>query len=840
MKRCEVDRSKLAPMMAKYMEIKDNYEDTIIFFRLGDFYEMFFEDAETVSKELSLTLTGRQAGLSERVPMCGVPYHAYQSYVSKLIDKGYKVAICEQLTDPKESKGMVERDIVQVITRGTLLDNLNYANEFNYIASIYAFKDCYAFTYADISTGDIYSIILKDEESLYRELINLSIKEVIVNSEVNREILYNLKNNYNILITITDEVEEYETYDYIYSDVNDLRLITSIKHLLTYITKTKKTNLKYLKKVVLNNENDHLIFDYHTKKNLELTETIRDNSRNNSLLWLMDKTKTAMGSRLLKQNLVSPFTNLDLIERRFNYIDSLRKNFLVKENLTTSLNEIYDLERLIGRISYGNLNARDMYQLLKSLDVLPSIKEELIKINYDKNLETLEELTDLLRRSINPNAPLTLKEGGLILDGFDEELDKLRKIKNNSQDFILLQEEEERRKTGIKNLKIGYNKVFGYYIEVSKGSISQVKPEYGYIRKQTLTTGERYINEALKEKEQIIEGASEKIINLEYELFSNIRLEVNKYTSKIQEVSSIISEIDLLISLATIADKYNLVRPTFNNNHEIKIIEGRHPVVEAVNKVDYVPNDIIMDDCDCLLITGPNMAGKSTYMRQLAIIVIMAQIGSFVPCKSCSIPIFDKIFTRIGASDDLVSGESTFMVEMKEANYALTNATKNSLILFDELGRGTATYDGMSLAYAILEYIHNTIHAKTLFSTHYHELTTLCKNLKRVKNVHVSALEENGNITFLHKVVEGAVSKSYGINVASLAKLPESVIKKAEEVLNTYEAKPRKVLKQEVVQTSFNFEPTPSKVEEKLKAINIMEITPLDALNILNDLKKEL
>ncbi len=840
MKRCEVDRSKLAPMMAKYMEIKDNYEDTIIFFRLGDFYEMFFEDAEIVSKELSLTLTGRQAGLSERVPMCGVPYHAYQSYVLKLIDKGYKVAICEQLTDPKESKGMVERDIVQVITRGTLLDNLNYANEFNYIASIYTFKDCYAFTYADISTGDIYSIILKDEESLYRELINLSIKEVIVNSLVNREILYNLKNNYNILITITDEILEYETYDYIYSDVNDLRLITSIKHLLTYITKTKKTNLKYLKKVVLNNENDHLIFDYHTKKNLELTETIRDNSRNNSLLWLMDKTKTAMGSRLLKQNLLAPFTNLDLIERRFNYIDSLRKNFLVKENLTTSLNEIYDLERLIGRISYGNLNARDMYQLLKSLDVLPSIKEELLKINYDKNLETLDELTDLLRRSINPNAPLTLKEGGLILDGFDEELDKLRKIKNNSQDFILLQEEEERRKTGIKNLKIGYNKVFGYYIEISKGSISQVKPEYGYIRKQTLTTGERYINEALKEKEQIIEGASEKIINLEYELFTNIRLEVNKYTSKIQEISSIISEIDLLISLATIADKYNLVRPSFNNNHEIKIIEGRHPVVEAVNKIDYVPNDIIMDDCDCLLITGPNMAGKSTYMRQLAIIVIMAQIGSFVPCKSCSIPIFDKIFTRIGASDDLVSGESTFMVEMKEANYALCNATKNSLILFDELGRGTATYDGMSLAYAILEYIHNTIHAKTLFSTHYHELTTLSKNLKRVKNVHVSALEENGNITFLHKVVEGAVSKSYGINVASLAKLPESVIKKAEEVLNTYETKPKKKIETNVIQTSFNFDTTRSMIEDKIKAINIMEITPLEALNFLNELKKDL
>ena len=840
MKRCEVDRSKLAPMMAKYMEIKDNYEDTIIFFRLGDFYEMFFEDAEIVSRELSLTLTGRQAGLEERVPMCGVPYHAYQSYVSKLIDKGYKVAICEQLTDPKESKGMVERDIVQVITRGTLLDNLNYANEFNYLASIYSYKDGYAFTYADISTGDIYSIFLIDEESLYRELINLNIKEIIVNSITNRELLYNLKTNYNILVTVTDLIEENSDYDYIYEDVKDIRLVNSIKHLLTYVTKTKKTNLKYLKKVILNKESEHLLFDYHTKKNLELTETIRDNSRNNSLLWLMDKTRTAMGSRLLKQNLVSPFTKKEVIERRYDYIDSLRKNFLIKENLITSLKEIYDLERLIGRISYGNLNARDMYQLLKSLDVLPSIKENLEKINYDKNLETLTELTDLLRKSINPNAPLTLKEGGLILDGFNEELDEIRKIKNNSQDFILLQEEAERKRTGIKNLKIGYNKVFGYYIEVSKGSVPLVKSEYGYIRKQTLTTGERYITESLKEKEQIILGASEKQVNLEYEIFTEIRAEVNKYTSRIQEISSIVSEIDLLISLADIADKYNLIRPTFNDKHEIEIIEGRHPVVEAVNKVDYVPNDIIMKDCDCLLITGPNMAGKSTYMRQLAIIVIMAQIGSFVPCKSCSIPLFDKIFTRIGASDDLVSGESTFMVEMKEANYALCNATKNSLILFDELGRGTATYDGMSLAYAILEYIHNTIHAKTLFSTHYHELTTLCKDLKRVKNVHVSALEENGNITFLHKVVEGAVSKSYGINVASLAKLPDSVIKKAEEVLNTYETKPKKVLKPEVVQTSFNFEATPSKVEEEIKKINIMETTPLDALNILNKLQKEL
>ena len=769
MKRSEVDRSKLAPMMAKYMSIKDNYEDTIIFFRLGDFYEMFFEDAEVASRELSLTLTGRNAGLEERVPMCGVPYHSYQSYVSKLIDKGYKVAICEQLTDPKESKGMVERDVVQVITKGTILDNLNLATDNNYIASIYDFSYSYALTYADISTGEIYAMILNDLDSLYRELINHNIKEVIVNDKIDREVLYNLKTVYNILVTVTNLEKEYPEYKDLYKDVTDSRLLTSIKHLLTYVTETKKSSLKYLKKVNINKEEDHLLYDFHTKKNLEITETIRDNTRNNSLLWFMDKTKTAMGSRLLKQNLLSPFTSIDIIKRRQDYIESFLVNFLVKENISTYLLDIYDLERLIGRISYGNLNARDMVQLLKSLKILPNIKQELESINYDKKLKTLDSLVALLEKSINPDAPLTLKEGNLIKDNYDKRLDELRSIKNNSKDFILKQEEAERKRTGIKNLKIGYNKVFGYYIEVSRGSIPLVKDEFGYIRKQTLSTGERYITESLKEKEQIILGAEEKIVNLEYELFLDIRKKVIEKISDIQEISDIISELDLLISLATIADKYNLVRPTFNETQEIKIIDGRHPVVEAVSKVDYVPNDILMDkNCSCLLITGPNMAGKSTYMRQLAIIVIMAQIGSYVPCKSCDIPIFDKIFTRIGASDDLVSGESTFMVEMKEANYAITNATSKSLILLDELGRGTATFDGMSLAYAILEYIHNEIGAKTLFSTHYHELTDLCKKLKKVKNVHVSAKEEDGTVTFLHKVVEGAVSKSYGIKTRDL------------------------------------------------------------------------
>ena len=844
MKRNEVDRTRLAPMMAKYMEIKDNYNDTLIFFRLGDFYEMFFEDAEIGSRELGLTLTGRNAGLEERVPMCGVPYHSYQGYAKKLVDKGYKVAICEQLTDPKESKGMVERDVVQVITKGTVMDDFTGSMDNNYIASILEFENDYALTIADISTGEISTMILKDNNSIYRELINRGIKEIISGSNMDREILYNLKTIYNILVTITDTIVEYKEYDYIYKDVKDIRLVTSIKHLLTYVTETKKSKLKYLKKVFETKEDDRLLFDFHTKKNLELTETIRDNTKNNSLLWFLDKTKTAMGGRLLKQNLLSPFRNQSIIERRFNYIEIFTTNYIVKEHISSCLNDIYDLERLIGRISYGNLNARDMIQLLKSLKILPKIKEELDSIKYDKELKTLESVVDLLDKSINPDAPLSLKEGNLIKDGYNKELDELRSIKKNSKDFILNQEEEERERTGIKNLKIGYNKVFGYYIEVSRGSVKEVKPEFGYIRKQTLTTGERYITESLKMREQIILGAEEKIISLEYNLFNEIREKVIENISDIQEISDILGELDLLISFTTLNEKYSLVRPKFNDKHEIHIIEGRHPVVEAVNKIDYVPNDILMDKtCDCLLITGPNMAGKSTYMRQLAIIVIMAQIGCFVPCKSCNIPLIDKIFTRIGASDDLVSGESTFMVEMKEANYALQNATSNSLILFDELGRGTATYDGMSLAYAILEYIHDQIHAKTLFSTHYHELTDLAKKLKKVKNVHVEAVEKNGEITFLHKVADGAVSKSYGINVASLAHLPNSVINKAEEILNTYESKSKKNKQSQVVQTAFSFEEKSFMEDEnikKIKELDLINTTPIEALNFLYEIKNNI
>ena len=843
MTREEVDRTKVSPMMAHYLDIKDKYPDTIIFYRLGDFYEMFFEDAITASHELEIALTGRNAGLDERVPMCGVPYHSYISYMQRLIDKGYKVAICEQLEDPKTAKGMVDRDVVEVITKGTILDNMLDEKSNNYLASIYDFGYSYALTYADISTGEVNSLILENSQDLIKEIVNKNIKELICNDKIDREIIYKLKSLYHILVTITDLQNDEVCYKYIYDDIEDIRIITGIKHLLAYVTTTKKVTLSHLKKVNCYSENEFLQFDIHTKRNLELTETIRDNSRTYSLLWLLDKTKTAMGSRYLKRNIENPLCNKDKIERRYNMVSMFLTEFIYKEELSKLLNEVYDLERLCGRISYGNINARDMLWLHKSLRVLPEIKSILNNIHYDRDIKNLSTLCELLEKSINPDAPITLHDGGLIKDGYNSELDELKNIRKNSKDYLVGIESNERERTGIKNLKIGYNKVFGYYIEISKGNIKDVKEEWGYIRKQTLTTGERYITPELKEKEQIILGAEEKIINLEYKLFMDIKEEAKKYISDLQEVSLVLAEVDMLISFANVAEENNYTRPCLTSENIVNIIDSRHPVVEKVNKNDYVPNDIIMDkNTNILLITGPNMAGKSTYMRQFAIIAIMAQIGSFVPCKSCTIPIFDKIFTRIGASDDLVGGESTFMVEMKEANLAITNATSNSLILFDELGRGTATYDGMSLAEAILEYIHNHIQCKTLFSTHYHELTSMTKSLKKIKNIHVSASEEDGNITFLHKVKDGAIDKSYGINVAMLANLPKEVIERASEILAVYESK--KINKNDnILQTSFDFEEVKKDneniIEEELKKIDPLNLTPMEALNKLYELTRK-
>ena len=846
MKRSEVDISKLSPMMKQYLDIKNKYEDTIIFFRLGDFYEMFFEDAILASHVLELTLTGKNCGLDERVPMCGIPFHSYKTYLDKLIEKGYKVAIVEQLTDPKESKGMVERDVVQVVTKGTRIDDSLDSNNYNYIGNIYDFEYSYGVSLIDISTGYTYGIILDHNNKDVIDLVlNYNLGEVIVNSKIDRTLVDELRTNYNILVSIRDDIYDLHDYDYLTRDIEDIRIKTSIYHLLSYLLETKKGDLTHLQKTEIINPKGILWFDVHTKKNLELTETIRNHDRMYSLLWLLDKTKTAPGSRLLKSNIENPLTDKKELNRRYDIIEKFLTEFILKEELREELDKVYDFERLASRISYGNSNAKDMIQLKNSLGALPNIKRILEELNYDKKIETIDELYELLDKSINPDAPITLHDGGLIKDGYNSELDELKDIRKNSKDYILKIENDEKERTGIKNLKVGFNKVFGYYIEVSKGSLSEVKDEYGWIRKQTLTTGERFITPSLKEKEDIILGAEEKIINLEYSLFSEIRETAKTYVSKIQAISKIIAEVDMLLSFSVVSEENGFIRPILVSDNTITIKDGRHPVVEKVLKSEYVSNDIVMGkDTNILLITGPNMAGKSTYMRQLAITIIMAQIGCFVPCRECKIPVFDKIFTRIGASDDLVSGESTFMVEMKEANMAIENATENSLILFDELGRGTATFDGMALAQAILEYIHNKIKAKTLFSTHYHELTSLAGDLKNLKNVHVSAIEEEGKITFLHKVKNGAVDKSYGIHVASLAKLPDDLIKRAKEILNIYENDSKK---EKFIQTSLfnefdNIDNQDEKdvIKERLESINPLEMSPIQALNFLYELKSEI
>lgn len=839
-----IDINKLSPMMRQYVEIKKANKDVIILFRLGDFYEMFFEDAITVSRELELTLTGKSAGLEERVPMCGVPHHAANIYIEKLIEKGYKVGICEQMEDPKTTKGLVKRDLVNIVSSGTILDSeiLN-EKENNYIGSLLDLTHSYVITYSDISTGEIYVTLINHKRDLaLNKIMSIGLKEVITN-ETDTELINLLKNQYKLTLTITENIEDLEEYKYIYENIEDNRLVTGIKHLLTYINNTQKRNLSHLQKAKILEDNKYLKMDIHTKRNLELTETLRLKQRNYSLIWLLDKTKTAMGSRLLKNYIENPLIDKEEINRRYKIVEELIQEFILKNDLIENLYEVYDLERLSGRIAFGNANARDLLQLKRSLKVLPSIKEILKKLNYDKTIDTLDELYNLLETSIYEEPPISIKEGYLIKEEYNKDLDELKQLRKGGKDFVAKFENEEKERTGIKNLKVGYNKVFGYYIEVSKGQTNLVKEEYGYVRKQTLSNCERYISPILKEKEDLILNAEEKIIDLEYELFIEIRNKVKTYIAKLQEISKTISEIDVLQSFATVSEENNYIKPELNDS-EIRIIEGRHPVVEKVLAgKEYVSNDIILDkNTNILLITGPNMAGKSTYMRQMAIITIMAQIGCFVPAKEAKIKLFDAIYTRIGASDDLVSGESTFMVEMIEANNAISNATVNSLILFDELGRGTATFDGMALAQSIIEYIHNNIKCKTFFSTHYHELTDLENNLKNLKNVHVSAHEEDGNITFLHKIKEGSIDKSYGIHVAKLANLPTPLIKRASEILKVYENKEKKrdIKIQEALPIDELMDKTESEIEKEIKELDILKITPIDALNMLYKLQEKI
>ena len=838
MKRSEVNYDDLSPMMKQYMDIKKEHEDELLFYRIGDFYELFFEDGITASHELELTLTGKNAGLKERVPMCGVPHHAVKSYLEKAISKGFKVAICEQVEDPKKAKGMVKREVINVVSKGTLVD-LDYLNSYenNYLGSILDLSYAYLLTYADISTGDIYSeFISYDDTSLLNRILKLNLKEIIIKSDFNIKLINIFKNTYGINITYNDNFYE-EELKFI-KDLKDERIIQGVKHLMYYLIVKELKDISHFSKVSVIDNNNYLNLDIHSVRNLELFETLRLKERQYSLIWLLDKCKTSMGSRTLKNWLSSPLKDEQRINQRLDIIEKLNNEFILRSDLLKSLYEVYDLERLCGKVTCGNFNARDALQIKKSLSVLPELSSIISKLGINIKINTHEELYNLLEKSIYEEPPITLKEGYLIKEGYNSELDELKKIRSGGKDFIAGLEQEERERTGIQNLKVGYNKVFGYYIEISKGQATKVKEEFGWERKQTLANGERFISPILKEKEALVLNAEERIIELEYNLFNEIKQTIKDNVLLLKETSSNIGIIDALASLSVVSEKEKLVRPTFNHNHLIDIKDGFHPVINIVNNGSYVKNDCYMDDkTNTLLITGPNMSGKSTYMRQLAIIIIMAQMGSFVPASSANLPIFDAIYTRIGASDDLVSGESTFMVEMLEAKNAICSSTENSLILFDELGRGTATYDGMSLAEAILEYVTTKIKCKTLFSTHYHELTSLENKYSTIKNIHVSATEDNGKLIFLHKIKDGAVDKSYGVHVAALANMPEEIIKNAENILKVYESDAKNVTISN--QLSFDFtEEKKDELREKLKEVDPLNTTPMNALEILFELKQ--
>lgn len=880
--------SNTTPMMQQYLKIKSQYQDCLLFFRLGDFYEMFFEDAKEASRVLEITLTKRDAKKENPIPMCGVPYHSANSYIETLINNGYKVAICEQMEDPKQTKGMVKREVVRVVTPGTVMEQGGMdENQNNYILSFIKQDSNYALSYCDISTGELKATQIEDEDTLINEIVTINPNEIVVNQEIDESLkkqIYLTTETITVRETISDA--SYEV-----NQLTDHNTYQATQLLLDYVYHTQKRDLSHLESAIRYAAVDFMKMDYYAKRNLELTESIRLKSKKGTLLWLMDETKTPMGARRLKQWIDRPLINKERVEERLNIVESFMNHFIERDTLRGYLNQVYDIERLVGRVSYGNVNARDLIQLKHSISEIPNIKALLesmndVATNQFSSLEPLEDLLQVLEDSLIEEPPISIKDGGLFKHGFSKQLDEFLEASKNGKDWLAQLQAKERERTGIKSLKISYNKVFGYFIEITRANLQGFEPnEYGYHRKQTLSNAERFITDELKEKEDIILGAEDKAVELEYQLFVRLRDHIKTYTERLQKQAKIISELDCLQSFAEIAQKYNYVRPEFSDNKTLKLENSRHPVVERVMDYnDYVPNDCKLDKENFIyLITGPNMSGKSTYMRQVAIISIMAQMGAYVPCDKATLPIFDQIFTRIGAADDLVSGKSTFMVEMLEAQKALTYATENSLIIFDEIGRGTSTYDGLALAQAMIEYVAQTSHAKTLFSTHYHELTTLDQALPSLKNVHVAADEYQGELIFLHKVKDGAVDDSYGIQVAKLANLPDEVINRAQVILdafeqhqnaNDYEGTSNSVLKEsgsveshdvnatqnkkesdkkaqtdnhapsnEFEQASFNLfdsEPTVSEIEEEIKKLNISNMTPIEALLKLSELQNQL
>ena len=831
-------KQKYSPMMMQYLGIKEQNKDAIVMFRLGDFYEMFFDDAMIVSKELELALTGKNAGAKERVPMCGVPFHSASGYIQKLVDNGHKVAIVEQLTDPGK-KGIVERGVVQIVTPGTIFDESMTKNKNNYIACMMIFDFVCTLAFCDITTGEFQVInIDKKDHLLNNQLASMEVKEIVVKSDCT----YNF--NDSIMVSHYDNETFNEKYRDIFHNIKDLKEIKVSTLLLNYLIETQKRDLEHLQMIEEINNQDFMTMDLYTKKSLELTENSKDHEKYGSLFWLLDMTKSAMGARLLKNYIDRPLLKKEAIEERLDIVEIFTQQFIQRESIKEILKEIYDLERLSSRIAFGNINARDLKWIASSLKVLPELKQQLYSFNEPltdqlaNQIIDLSHITKLIDDAIIDNPPLTIKEGNIIKDHFNEELDELRYLRDHGKQWLVDFEQKEREKTGIKNLKVGYNRVFGYYIEVTKGSLDLVKDEFEYTRKQSLSNAERFITPELKDMESKILSAQDKIQKLEYVLFTQVRNEIKKEVHLIQDVSKIIARVDVYQSLAMLASENSYVRPVFNDQKIMDIKEGRHGVIEKVmGHGKYVPNDVSIDEnSPVVLITGPNMGGKSTYMRQVALIVIMAQIGSFVPAKYANLTIFDQIFTRIGASDDLISGQSTFMVEMLEANNALRFASEKSLILFDEIGRGTATFDGMAIAQAMIEYIASEIHCMTLFSTHYHELTFLEDKGLGIQNVHASARVDNDHLVFEYLIKKGRSNKSYGVNVAKLAKLPDEVINRANLVLETLEENnvEDRLIEEKQVQVIEK----ESEVEKYLKTIDPMALSPLDALSTLIELKK--
>lgn len=840
----EKKEESFTPMVEQYLSFKRQYGDIILFFRIGDFYEMFLDDAQICSKELQLFLTAKSCGNGKKIPMCGIPHRAYLSYAQKLVDRGYKVAICEQVEDPKLTKKLVKRDVIQIISPGANLDINDKAS--NYIASLGIYGKLAVVSYADLTTGEMFSLNIEPtRERILEELLFLDIKELVVPTSFDSQTILYIKNNSQVPISYFNDASASIEMESLFVNLKDERQVDCCARLYNYLTSMEKRPLDYFKPVKNLMGEKRMRVDYSAQSNMELVKSLEGKTFG-TLFWLLDKTKTPMGSRYLKNRIVAPMADEKEIERSLDMTGAFIENYVVREKLREDLSNIFDMERLIARMGYENCNGHDLLQLKRSLSVLPQVVKDLAPLcqiapinELASNIGDYADLVRLLESAIREDCPLTITEGEIFKRGYDPRLDELIDLTSDDKTWIASLEAKEKERTGIKTLRVGYNTVFGYYIEVSAGQVKEVKPEFGYIRKQTLKTGERFITQELKEREDRILRARDEKTSLEYRLFKELRKRVSVHTERIQRTSESLAILDYYLSLAFIASEHGYVRPHFTHDGTIDIRSARHPIIEVASpETLFVANDYRMDkDTDVLIITGPNMGGKSTYMKEFGLIAILAQIGSYVPAESCDLPVFDALYTRIGASDNLIKGQSTFMTEMSEVAQALEEATSSSLFLFDEIGRGTATFDGMAIAESIIEYIVEKVHCKTFFSTHYHEITKLSQKIKACRNIHCDVREENGNVTFLYKMKEGSMDRSYGINVAKLAGLPMEVVSRAGELLASFESEDR--VRKDQIREIVPERPKEDPIAEALKKLDPMTMSPLEALNFLFDLKKK-